>query len=131
MEISESIIVNYDFILPKGLVDANGQVHRRGRMRLVTAKDEIVVQNDQRTREIPGYAVILLLARVVVQLGELSIITPETLENLFSSDLVYLKTFFERINQQRMPALAVQCPQCRHDFQVNLSPGEFQATPLT
>jgi len=131
MEISESIIANYDFLLPKGLVDANGQVHRRGRMRLATAKDEIAVQNDPRTNEIPGYGVILLLSRVIIQLGELSSITPEILENLFSLDLAYLKTFFERINQQGNPALVVQCPRCRHDFQVSLSPGEFQATPLT
>ena len=31
----------YDFTLPKGLVDGAGQVHRKGKMRLATARDEI------------------------------------------------------------------------------------------
>ena len=31
----------YEFTLPKGYVDGNGEVHRRGKMRLATAGDEI------------------------------------------------------------------------------------------
>jgi hypothetical protein len=36
----------YAFTLPKGYVDAGGQVHREGTMRLATARDEIVPLRD-------------------------------------------------------------------------------------
>jgi len=48
----------YEFILPRGYVDANGTLHREGVMRLANAKDEIVPLNDlrvQRRRGINGY----------------------------------------------------------------------------
>ena len=38
----------YEFTLPKGYVDNNGDVHRRGKMRLATAGDEISATRDPR-----------------------------------------------------------------------------------
>ncbi|MFN5764239.1 MAG: hypothetical protein ACK470_07470 [Pseudanabaena sp.] len=35
----------FDFKLPKGLIDANGELHAQGKMRLLTAKDELIVQD--------------------------------------------------------------------------------------
>lgn len=111
----------FNFILPKGLIDASGKVHRQGAMRLTTAKDEICVQKDYRVQKEPVYEVLVLLSLVITRLGELSSVTPELLENLFSRDLAYLREFYNRINQQGNADIPVQCPRCSSNFSVELS----------
>ncbi|KST65727.1 RING finger protein [Mastigocoleus testarum] len=110
----------FNFVLPKGLVDAEGKVHRQGVMRLATAKDELSLQKDHRIRQEPVYGVLIMLSRVIVSLGELSSVTPENLENLFTRDLAYLREFYNRINQQGNAEIPVRCPQCGHNFREEL-----------
>ena len=38
----------FEFMLPRGYVDENGEVHRNGTMRLATAADEILPLRDPR-----------------------------------------------------------------------------------
>jgi hypothetical protein len=111
----------FNFILPRGLVDEQGGIHRQGSMRLATAKDEIFVQKDRRVQNDPGYGVLVILSRVITRLGSLSSLTPELLENLFTRDLAYLREFYNRINQQGDAYIPVQCPQCSSQFNVELS----------
>jgi hypothetical protein len=111
----------FNFILPRGLVDEQGGIHRQGSMRLATAKDEIFVQKDRRVQNDPGYGVLVMLSRVITRLGNLSSVTPELLENLFTRDLAYLREFYNRINQQGDAYIPVQCPQCSSQFNVELS----------
>ncbi len=88
----------FEFTLPKGYVDDEGTVHREGRMRLATAADEIKPLNDPRVQENPSFLTLILLSRVVSDLGSLDRITPEVIESLFVADLAYLQEFYERIN---------------------------------
>lgn len=119
---SENIIhTEFDFILPRGLVDIEGNVHRLGVMRLATAKDEIFVQKNRAAQENSAYEVIVMLSRVITRLGNLTEITPDLLENLFSRDLAYLREFYNRINQQGDAYIPVQCPKCNSNFQVELA----------
>jgi hypothetical protein len=119
-------ITEFSFTLPKGLVDSQGALHRQGRIRLATAKDELYAQKDRRVQEDPDYAVLVLLSRVITNLGTLSTITPELLENLFSPDLAYLRELYNRINQQGDAYIPVQCPTCSTHFNVELTlSGEF------
>jgi hypothetical protein len=111
----------FNFILPKGLVDAQGRIHRQGIMRLATARDEICVQKERRVQENPVYGVLVMLSRVITCLGELSSVTPDLLENLFTQDLAYLREFYNRINQQGSAHIVVQCPKCSSDFRVELA----------
>lgn len=111
----------FNFILPRGLVDEQGGIHRKGSMRLATAKDEIFVQKDRRVQNDPGYGVLVMLSRVITRLGSLSSVTPELLENLFTRDLAYLREFYNRINQEGDAHIPVQCPQCSSQFNVELS----------
>ena len=118
--------LEFDFLLPRGLVDDQGNIHRQGVMRLSTAKDELAVQKDQRVRQDPAYSTLVALSRVITNLGSLAAVTPELLENLFSRDLAYLREFYNRINQQEDATIPVQCPDCRCQFKVELAlSGEF------
>ena len=49
----------YDFTLPKGYMDGAGQIHRKGRMRLATAADEISATRDPRVLSNPSYLTIV------------------------------------------------------------------------
>jgi len=89
----------FDFVLPRGYVDSNGTLHRKGRMRLATALDEIAPLRDPRVRSNQAYLVIILLARVITKLGTLEIIDTGTIENLFSADLAFLQDFYRKINE--------------------------------
>ncbi len=111
----------FDFILPKGLVDSQGQVHREGKMRMATAKDEISLQKDYRVQKNSAYAVLVMLSQVITRLGSLSIVTPEILEQLFTLDLAYLREFYNRLNQQGSAYIPVQCPSCNSRFDVELA----------
>lgn len=116
-----TLITRFNFTLPKGLVDEHGKVHRDGVMRLATAKDEIQVQNDQRVQNSAAYGVLVMLAQVISQLGELSEVTPEQLENLFTLDIAYLREFYDRINQKGSARIQVQCPTCSTEFKAELA----------
>ena len=112
----------FDFTLPKGLIDAQGHLHRQGRMRLATAKDELQVLQDQRIQANLAYSSLVMLSQVITQLGQIERVTPEHLEDLFRPDLQYLKVFYAQIHQSGQPQIAVQCPQCQHNFRAELSP---------
>src|SRR5271165_6602517 len=87
-----------DFMLPKGYLDQHGVLHRRGVMRLATAADEILPLRDPRVQQNPAYLAIIVLARVIVKLGDLPSIDTRIIEGLFASDLDYLQRIYERIN---------------------------------
>lgn len=121
MPSEDTLRTEFNFILPKGLVDDRGQVHRQGVMRLATAKDEICVQKDRRVQDNPGYGVLVMLSQTITSLGELSSVTPDLLESLFTQDLAYLREFYNRINQQGSAYILVQCPKCSSDFRVEMA----------
>lgn len=114
----------FPFMLPQGYVDSEGTLHREGTMRLATAYDEITPLRDPRVQSNPGYLVIILLARVITQLGTLPQISPKLIENLFSADLVYLQDLYQRINQNGHARLLVACPHCQGEFEVEPALGE-------
>lgn len=89
----------FEFTLPRGYVDGEGNLHKKGRMRLATAMDEIAPLRDPRVRANQAYLVIILLARVVSQLGTVEVIDTGVIENLFSADLAFLQDFYRKINE--------------------------------
>jgi hypothetical protein len=89
----------FSFTLPKGLVDGNGQLHRRGTMRLATARDEIEPLRDPRVSGPDDpFLTVIVLARVVTELGSLSTVTARESEGLFAADLAYLQDVYGIIN---------------------------------
>jgi hypothetical protein len=123
------IQTEYSFNLPKGYTDENGNLNRKGTMRLATAADEILPLKDPRVKENPAYLTVILLSRVIIKLGDLPKITPRIVEGLFASDLAYLKKFYNRINGEGIPKLKVKCPHCGRDFETYI--GGFTITQTT
>jgi hypothetical protein len=115
----------FDFELPRGLVDKRGNVHRTGRMRLATARDELLPLNDERVRHNPAYLTVILLSRVVTKLGTLEEedITVSTIENLFATDLAFLQDLYRRVNTEGTTKAEVTCPACDTHFTVDLAGG--------
>lgn len=112
----------FPFELPQGFRDADGTLHRSGVMRMSTAYDEIAPLKDARVQGNPGYLVIILLSRVITKLGTLEHIHPKLIESLMSADLMFLQDLYRRINETGHSRLAVTCPHCQGDFEVEASP---------
>ncbi|MBP7126125.1 phage tail assembly protein [Myxococcota bacterium] len=110
----------FEFTLPRGYVDKDGKVHKKGVMRLANAKDEILPLQDYRVQQNRAYLVVILLSRVITRLGDLKSINPSVIEELFASDLAYLQDFYRRINEDGTAHVKVTCPECKHAFEVDL-----------
>jgi hypothetical protein len=89
----------FEFTLPKGYLDADGNLHRKGVMRLSKAMDEIVPLRDLRVKSNPAYATVIILSRVITRLGALEEVTPTIVENFFACDLSFLQKFYRQINE--------------------------------
>jgi hypothetical protein len=115
----------FEFTLPMGYADEHGDLHKTGVMRLATAADEVLPMRDPRVQQNAAYLTIIVLSRVVTQLGTLSQINTGVIEKLFTTDFAFLQSFYEQINGDGTVSRNVACPQCRHTFQVDMSrPGE-------
>jgi hypothetical protein len=91
----------FEFELPKGFVDNAGVVHKRGKMRLATAGDEIAATRDPRVLSNPSYLTIVILA----------------------ADLAFLQDMYQRINNVEPPTMQVVCPDCGkiHEVPINFT----------
>jgi hypothetical protein len=114
----------YEFCLPKGYVDEDGQLHKKGMLRLATAADEILPLKDPRVHGNPAYLTIILLSRVVTKLGTIDDVNPRIIEGLFVEDAAYLQEVYRRVNGGEQLTVAAKCPRCSENVEVNLTPGE-------
>ncbi len=110
----------FEFTLPIGFLDQGGERHKQGVMRMATAMDEIAPLRDLRVRTNQAYLAIVLLSRVITQLGTLPAITTNVIENLFAADLAYLQALYRQINEEGKTALMVACPHCQQEHEVDL-----------
>jgi hypothetical protein len=114
----------FPFTLPYGYVDPEGNLHKAGVMRLATAFDEIAPMKDPRVQGNPAYLVVILLSRVITQLGDVDQINPKVIENLFAGDFAFLQDLYRRINENGHTRIGVTCPACETQFDVEVnSPG--------
>ncbi|WP_405682523.1 hypothetical protein [Streptomyces sp. NBC_00057] len=115
----------FEFELPRGYVDDEGQVHRRGSMRLATARDELRPQIDLRVKENPAYLSVVLLSQVITQLGTITDVHAGVVERMYATDVAFLQDFYRRINSEGHTHAAVTCPLCHGAFEVDLSGGRL------
>lgn len=124
------LVTEFAFELPKGYVDAAGDLHRSGTMRLATAADEIYPLKDPRVRNWPAYLIIVLLSRVVTKLGSVAEVNPGVVEGLFSEDLAFLQDLYNRVNGLTPKTIATVCPHCEKEHEVAVDPlGGSSAIP--
>ena len=120
-----SLQTEFEFNLPRGYVDSEGNLHKQGTMRLATAMDEIAPLRDPRVKANQAYLAVILLARVITSLGSLPDINTGVVEKLFSADFAYLQDLYRRVNENGTARVAATCPECSHNFEVDLgNPGE-------
>jgi len=111
----------FEFTLPRGYIDQDGNLHREGVMRLATAMDEIAPLRDPRVRSNQAYLVIILLARVITRLGNLASINTGVIENLFAADLAYLQALYRQINEEGTTIITIECPEGQTRVEVDLA----------
>jgi hypothetical protein len=111
----------HSFTLPFGYRDADGTLHQEGVMRLATAADEILPLRDQRVQANQAYMIVILLSRVITQLGTLSQVTPKVIEDLYAVDLAYLQEFYNEVNRTGSPSVPASCPHCEREFELALN----------
>ena len=116
------IQTTFAFVLPRGYLDASGQLHREGVMRLATALDEIEAGRHPRVLDNEAYLPVALLARVLTRLGALPAVTTQVVENLFASDLAYLEDLYLRLNSAESVVLGATCPLCAGQIEIEVAP---------
>ncbi|KRV50197.1 hypothetical protein AQ490_13810 [Wenjunlia vitaminophila] len=115
----------FEFELPRGYVDEEGTVHRRGAMRLATARDELRPQIDLRVKENPAYLSVVLLSQVITRIGTVTDVHAGVVERMYATDVAFLQDFYQRINSEGHTHAAVTCPLCNGSFEVDLSGGRL------
>ncbi len=100
------------FRLPFGLVGPDGAVHRDGVLRLPTQRDVIHVFKVAGEVENPAHLEALLLARMLVRLGDLGLEDDdarlEAVVRLVQPDVEYLNNVYEAL------AASADGPRCPH-----------------
>lgn len=111
----------YEFELPKGYMDNGGGVHRRGKMRLATAGDEISATRDPRVLSNPSYLSIVVLSKVVTELEGVEMVTTTLMEKLFTADMAFLQDMYQKINNVEPVTIKAVCPECGSVHEVPLN----------
>lgn len=111
----------YDFVLPRGYIDKDGNVHNKGTMRLANAGDEIIPMKDPKVQQNPTYLTIILLSRVITKIGTCNHVDTLMIERLYTADLAYLQDFYQRINNMENPVYECHCPNCQNMIEVPIN----------
>ena len=121
VESSLAFQMEFSFVLPRGYVDMEGNMHKEGIMRLANAGDEILPLKDPKVQQNPGYLVIVLLARVITKLGTLPAVDTRVIESLFTMDLAYLQDLYQKINTMEIPVYQGNCPHCGKTVEIPIN----------
>lgn len=111
----------FEFELPRGYLHTDGTVHRHGRMRLATARDELRPQIDLRVKENPAYLSVVLLSQVITRIGDITDVHSGLVENMYATDIAFLQDFYRRINSEGHTRAGVTCPSCQTAFEIDLA----------
>ena len=110
-----------EFTLPLGYVDKDGVVHRNGKMRPATARDELSVQVSMKDNPVQRYSDILMLSRVIVKLGGIKEIGSEIIEGLFEVDFLYLQMLYREVNSTYERKVEARCPACGNIDEIKMA----------
>ena len=101
-----------EFVLPIGYEDEKGTIHRKGKMRMATALDEIEVNNNDKTAGNHRMRDLLMLSRVILHIGDVDKVDQSVIETLFEADFIFLQMLYNRLNKDNTESVIVRCPNC-------------------
>ena len=107
----------FRFTLPRGTGIRNaagGKVN--GSMRLIKIKDLLDIERDGEVKRNSGAFYIVLLAKLISELGNEKTINRKTIERLDPIDFSFLVDFLHTVNHQVIKQIPLQCPECKHSF---------------
>ena len=121
------VMTVYAFELPKGHTDEAGNLHRKGKMRIATAGDEIAAAKDPRVLDNPAYLSVVLLSRVITEMEGIEKVDAGLVAEFCIADMAFLQEMYERINAEEPMSMRVICPHCgrEHEVQIGFT-GEFR-----
>jgi len=111
-----------EFTLPHGYEAGDGNTYRHGRMRMATALDEVESVAHPRVQANEAYLPIVLLSRVITQLGSLTAIATQMMERLFAADIAYLEDLYIQLNSYDGVVVHTRCPHCNSEFSLRIIP---------
>ncbi|MDR2588993.1 MAG: hypothetical protein LBC67_06155 [Spirochaetales bacterium] len=107
----------FRFILPRGTgIKTEAGRKAGGIMRLVKVKDLLQIERDTQVRRDSGAFYVVLLSRVISELGAEKMITRKTIEDMSPHDFAFLVDFLHEINHQVIKRTPLSCPACGHTF---------------
>lgn len=114
----EKIRTEFKFVLPRGTgVDVEPGRKANGTMRLVKVKDLVDIERDGQVLRGTGAYYVVLLAKCITQLGNVSVVNRNTIESLCPVDFAFLVDFMNEINHQVIKRLPLVCPNCGKTYE--------------
>ncbi|MCP4133345.1 MAG: hypothetical protein GY754_20425 [bacterium] len=107
------IKTEFSFVLPADEFDKEGKAQKmRGKMRLIKVSDLLDIYRDVRVKESEAYFYVVLLAKVVINLGPHRMIHTRIIENLSTENFAFLVDFLNEINHKVLSTFPVKCSNC-------------------
>jgi hypothetical protein len=112
-----TIRTSFKFTLPKGAgIKAEPGRKVSGKMRLIQVKDLLLIERDSVVRQGSGAFYVVLLSKIIDELGQEGLVTRKTIEKLSPVDFAFLIDFMHEINPQVIKQLPITCRSCGHRY---------------
>jgi hypothetical protein len=112
-----NIRTTFRFTLPKGNgVKAEPGRKAGGTMRLIQVKDLVAIERDAQVQTGGGAFYVVLLSKVITELGLEQMITRKTVEQLSPADFAFLIDFMHEINHRVIKQIPLTCGACGHTY---------------
>lgn len=108
---------HFRFTLPVGRgIQTQAARKVSGLMRLVKVKDILHIERDAQVRRDTGAFYVVLLSKVITELGTEKMVTRKTIEKMCPADFAFCVDFLHEINHQVIKRIPLRCPSCAHEF---------------
>ena len=112
-----NIRTTFRFTLPKGTgIKTEAGRKTSGMMRLVQVKDLVSIERDGGVQKGSGAFYVVLLGKVITELGQETMITRKTIERLNPVDFAFLVDFMHQINHQVIRKMPMKCGHCQAEY---------------
>jgi hypothetical protein len=112
-----TIRTSFRFTLPKGTgIKTEPGRKANGKMRLIQVKDLLLIERDSVVQQGTGAFYVVLLSKIIEELGQEGMITRKTIEKLSPVDFAFLVDFMHEINHQVIKQIQIKCESCGYVY---------------